>query len=174
MTEILVVSDSHGNFKRLASALEKQMALDEKFRPRHLVHLGDGIEDIEKCKLAERLCVHSVKGNCDSFFYSDVPTERLLELGGYKILVMHGHTRSVKLGDSLAVARAAECEADLLLYGHTHTPTSYAVEKGTVVCGVTLKKDLKVFNPGSLGYGGSFGVVSLGDGCIICSHGSIK
>lgn len=175
MINLLVVSDTHGNYKKLEEVLKKQFALDENHRPRHIVHLGDGIEDIEKCSLAERFCVQSVKGNCDSFFYSSsVPTEHIIELGGYKMLIMHGHTRSVKLGVSLAAEHAADCGADILMYGHTHVPVSYTLEKGTEVGDTMLKKSLTVFNPGSLEYGGSFGAISLSDRGIFCSLGNLN
>ena len=174
MTNLLVVSDTHGNYKRLDTVLNKQIALEDKFRPRHLIHLGDGIEDIEKCKLAEKFCVYSVRGNCDSFFYSEaVPKERIIELEGCKILIMHGHTYGVKMGIASAAAYAAECGADILMYGHTHAPVSYTLEKGKAVENVVLEKPLIVFNPGSLGYEGSFGEVSILDNKISCSHGTI-
>ena len=175
MINLLVVSDTHGVYKKLEAVLERQLALDGKFRPSHLVHLGDGIYDIDRCKLSEKFCIHTVKGNCDSFFYSSsVPTERLISLGEFKILALHGHTRSVKSGDSVAVAYAVESGADLLLYGHTHVPVCYSLREGTELLGTILKKPLTVFNPGSLGYDGSFGVVSLCENGVVCSHVSIK
>ena len=175
MINILVVSDTHGNYKRLDEVLNKQFALEDKFRPRYLIHLGDGIEDVEKCKLAEKFCVYSVKGNCDSFFYSSsIPKERVIELGGCKIFITHGHVHGVKMGVSSAAACAAECGADILMYGHTHAPVSYTLEKGKKVENVVLEKPLVVFNPGSLGYEGSFGSVSILEREISCSYGILK
>lgn len=177
MINILVVSDTHGRYFALEEILERQLALPQKFRPTHLIHLGDGVADVLECKTARKLCTHIVKGNCDDFFFchsNGVPDERLVELGGYKILIMHGNKYSVKSGDGKAIVYAASCDADLLLYGHTHRPVSFTVEKGTEAEGFLLKKDLLVMNPGSLGYDGNFGVVTLLPEGIYLSHGNNK
>ena len=177
MMNILVVSDTHGRYLALEEVFDRQFGVDEKFRPSHLIHLGDGISDIEGCKRAERLCVHTVRGNCDDLFFSmanGIPKERLLELYGYKILVMHGDRYSVKSGDVEAIEHAATCGADILMYGHTHIATSYTLKKGTRAGNAVLEKDMLVFNPGSLGYSGSFSTVTLSEKGILSSHGSIK
>lgn len=175
MINLLVVSDSHGRYEKLEEALERQLKLPEGFRPTHLLHLGDGVSDVGKCRGAERMCHCLVRGNCDGFFQNPpVPSERVLELGGLKILMLHGHTRGVKGGDFNAVSYAASVGADILLFGHTHTPVSYTLEKGTDLGEELLQKRLTVFNPGSLGYDGSFGVVSVDGDNISCSHGNLN
>ena len=175
MINLLVVSDSHGRYEKLEEVLARQLKLPESFRPTHLLHLGDGVNDVEKCHLAERMCTCLVKGNCDGFFQNPpVPNERVLELGGIKILMMHGHTRGVKGGDLNAVSYASSIGADILLFGHTHTPVSYTLEKGTDLGETSLQKRLVVFNPGSLGYNGNFGVISLDGENISCSHGVLN
>ena len=173
----LVVSDTHGRCFALEEVLERQLKLEEKFRPTHLIHLGDGICDLEGSALAQRLCLHTVRGNCDNLFYAvahEIPKERLIEFYGYKILIMHGDGCQVKSGDVKALERAVSCNADILMYGHTHLATSYTLKKGARVGDAVLEKDLSVFNPGSLGYSGSFGTLTLSDSGIILSHGSIK
>lgn len=72
MMNILVVSDTHGRYFALEAVLDRQFGLDEKFRPSHLIHLGDGISDVDGCKRTERLCVHTVSGNCDNLFFFNV------------------------------------------------------------------------------------------------------
>ena len=176
MTNILVVSDTHGRYFALEEVLDRQLKLDAKFRPTHIIHLGDGAADVEECAIG-KMCVHAVRGNCDDFFFSyskGLEKEKIIVLNGYKILIMHGDSYSVKNGDERAIARAVECDADLLLYGHTHVATSYTVSSGTCVCQKNLHKDIKVMNPGSLGYDGKFGTVCLSDNGILLSHGSIK
>ena len=174
MTNLLVVSDTHGNSTALDKAIKKQLLIPQKHRPTHLVHLGDGIADVEKCESSKSLCPHIVKGNCDGFFYSQFYEEEcFFELEGYKILIMHGHTRSVKYGINEAATCAAESGADLLLYGHTHLPVNYVLEKGHKLGDYELEKDLVVFNTGSLGQNATFGTVVLGENGIICSHGSL-
>ena len=175
MISLLIVSDTHGRHYLLQELLERQLELDDKFRPRHLIHLGDGVDDIEKCKASERFCIHEVRGNCDGIFYLNVaPKERIIELGGYKILAMHGHAFSVKSGEDRAVEYAAKLGADMLLYGHTHVKTSYTLRKGVAFGNTVLNKDVLVANPGSLGYDGSFGVVTISDAGMDFSFGSIK
>ena len=177
MLNILVVSDTHGRYFAIEEVLERQLVLPDKFRPTHLIHLGDGLIDVFECKAADKFCLHTVKGNCDDFFFCNsngIQKEKIIELFGYRILIMHGDSYCVKSGDSMAIARAAYCDADLLLYGHTHTAISYTVPKGTAVFGVVLKKDLYVMNPGSLGCDGNFGTVTLSSDGILLSHGSNK
>ena len=164
MISLLVVSDTHGQKYILEEVLKRQLQIDDKFRPRHLVHLGDGIEDLEGSAYCDRMCIHSVRGNCDSIFYSmsnAVPKEKVIEIMGYRIAFCHGNLYGVKDGDENAVAWAAEQNADLLMFGHTHIACSYTVKSGTLVKDTILEKDLAVFNPGSLRYCGSFGVVTF-------------
>ena len=177
MMTVLVVSDTHGKYFALEEVLERQLKLVQKFRPSHLIHLGDGISDLDGSELAQRFCLHTVRGNCDDLFYAvanEVPKERLIEFYGYKILIMHGDSCQVKSGDAVAVERAVFYNADLLMFGHTHIATSYTLKKGTRVGDTALKKDISVFNPGSLGYSGSFGVLTLSDSGMLLSHGSLK
>lgn len=175
MINLLVISDTHGSCENVETVIERQFIIGEKYRPTHLVYLGDGIEDIEKCEIAKRLCVHMVKGNCDSVFYSEsTPNDRVIELYGYKIFMTHGHTYSVKYSDSQVIKQSLKYEADILLYGHTHVPISYTLKKDDFRQDLVLKKSLTVFNPGSLKYSGTFGVISLSDKGILCSHGTLN
>ena len=176
MIILLVVSDTHGRKAKLEETLKRQFAVDEKFRPTHIVHLGDGVEDMVNCSLCDRLCIHSVRGNCDSIFYTisnTIPYERVIELAGYRIAICHGHTFGVKSGEENAIEYAVSQNADMLMFGHTHVACSYTVKSGTVVNQTVVSKDLMVFNPGSLGYENSFGVVTLSESGIHTSIGKI-
>jgi len=174
--DFIVVSDTHGRYNILETLLKNQLKLHEKFRPGHLIHLGDGAGDVEKCVSSRNFCVHQVRGNCDGFFSSyaeSLPKEKLLEFYGHKILITHGDSFSVKSGDVRAVIYASQIGADILMYGHTHTPLTYTLEKGANVGGVILNKDLTVVNPGSLGYGNSFCIVSVENERVFVSHSEI-
>lgn len=85
--------------------------------------------------------------------------ERLTELGGVRILMMHGHTRRVKSGPMAAIYAARECGADILLFGHTHQPV------------VDRSGDFWVMNPGCIGPGvrRTYGVITLEDGKVDCA-----
>ena len=63
----------------------------------------------------------------------------LIELGGVRILMLHGHTRGVKSDVMRAVWAARECGAQVLLFGHTHRPL------------VDNDGALLVLNPGAAG-----------------------
>ncbi len=86
---ILVVSDSHGKTDNLMRAVELT-------RPEYVLHLGDCQRDLERLRQAfPMLPMEGVPGNCDSGSCRAEP-ERLTELGGVRILMLHGHTRGVK------------------------------------------------------------------------------
>ena len=169
---LAVISDSHGRPHRITEMLERQECLPVSQRPTVLLHLGDGVSDCERVTLPDGVCVFAVRGNCDGVLAADHPYERVVSLAGFRILMMHGHTRGVKSGLVSAMAYALQEEADLLLYGHTHEPFLRTFEAGTVLFGEPLKKPLTVMNPGALGEG-SFGIVRLSSKGILASHGRL-
>ncbi len=114
------------------------------------------------------LVVLSVKGNCDSLFtHFDTPYERLVTLGGRKLLMMHGHTHGVKGSYGVAAAHAASEGAEILLFGHTHLPYEGKIEvKGRCV---------HLFNPGSIGAKGeSYGILTVRENGYLFSHGTLS
>ena len=77
----------------------------ERVQPQVILHLGDCVRDAQR--LEERypdIPLLGVPGNCD-YGGLDQP-ERLTELGGVRILMMHGHTRRVKSGPMAAIYAA--------------------------------------------------------------------
>lgn len=148
---ILVLSDSHGNVENMARCVE----LTE---PDVILHLGDCQRDAETLhRQFPSLPMQSVPGNCD-WGAVDAP-EVLTEYGGVRILMMHGHTRNVKVSTLSAVYAAREMGAQVLLFGHTHRPL------------VDYDGSLWVMNPGSVGRGFpcTYGVVTIAGGKIDCS-----
>ena len=69
-------------------------------------------------------------------------------------------------------AFAAEKQADILLFGHTHNPLFKRYEKDETAYGVSLKKPLVLFNPGSVREG-SFGSLKLSEKGVFASFGTI-
>ena len=111
---VLVVSDSHGKVDKLIQAVEQ-------VHPGYVLHLGDCQRDLEKLRQAfPMLPMEGVPGNCD-YGSCDQP-ERLLEMGGVRIFMLHGHTRNVKSSPMSALYAAKEYGAQVLLFGHTHVP----------------------------------------------------
>lgn len=149
--KILVLSDSHGSVDNMARCVEM-------VQPRHILHLGDCIRDAEALQaLFPTIAMDMVPGNCD--WGRTEPGEVLLELGGQRILMMHGHTRAVKHTTMNARYAAREAGADILLFGHTHY--SMADYDGT----------LHTMNPGSVGdyHAPTYGVISIESGRVDCS-----
>lgn len=167
---LLVVSDSHGRYERLSSLLDMQKGIDA------LIFLGDGLADLERADAYSRgISVFAVKGNCD--FFSTlarecVPEETALCFEGYRLFLMHGHTRGVKYGLDNAIYAASEREADILLFGHTHEPLEKYLPQGEEY---SLPKPMYLFNPGSLGASGDgyghFGLVEIRKNGVLLSHG---
>ncbi len=161
---ILVFSDSHGSGDRIEAVAARQIT-----PPDAIFFLGDGLRDLAWLDLSGSR-IFKVRGNCD-FYGGDAEDEILTDLGGVRIFAAHGHRYSVKSGHSAMAARAATLGADIMLFGHTHTPVSEVLRAGDTVGGVTLPKPLYVMNPGSIGaYGDpTFGTVTLRRGSILLS-----
>ena len=168
---LLVLSDSHGRADNLRKAIE------QAGRPEAILFLGDGLRDIDS--VVTDIPIYSVKGNCDCFEVSSVdePFERTLSFGEYTVLMMHGHTRSVKNDTGYAISYAALKGADILLYGHTHIKHEQYLAAGSMVKGIRLKKPLWVLNPGSIGSsirgGYSFGTVTIRGREVLLGFGEI-
>ena len=167
---LLVLSDSHGHRDNVEKAIHKAGS------PEAILFLGDGLRDIDS--VFTEIPVFSVRGNCDFFGASlfDEPDERILRFGEYNVMMMHGHTHSVKSGTERAIAYAASKGADILLYGHTHTRHEQYIPEGTTVLGATLEKPLWVLNPGSIGstYNGySFGTVTIRAKNVLLGFGNV-
>ena len=171
MTDVLIVSDTHGKrerLERLISYRQKQLRSGDVL---NLIFLGDGLVDLYSCSRYGEIITHAVRGNCDfgvpfGPFGEDIPETAVITLGGYRIFVSHGHTLDVKSTRARLYEAAAAADADIALFGHTHAPLEEYITNERVR---SLKKPLAVFNPGSLGdFSGSFGNLSISDnGCLL-------
>lgn len=144
--KILVFSDSHGNLSHMEAAVART-------HPDRILHLGDGWRDAQAL-YAEfpDTPLDQVAGNCD--IWPGGPTEKVLDIGGVRLLLCHGHTYGVKRTLLSGLYAARERGADLFLFGHTHRPFCETRQ------GVTL------LNPGSIGDGArpSYAVLRLENG----------
>ena len=113
---ILVISDTHGRITNAVNTIEK-------LKPDYILHLGDVVRDVEDLEaIFSSKDIIAVSGNNDfwaSAKYS--ATERMLDLGGKKIFMCHGHTYGVKKDNARVVHKARQMGADIALYGHTHS-----------------------------------------------------
>ena len=136
-----MLSDSHGSTGNILEAIEKHSNAEV------VVFLGDGESDFENAEYFLRdKRVIGVAGNCD--FRSDNPFCEITAVGGKRIYCTHGHEERVKWGLGELISRARAEKADIVLYGHTHTPVN------------TYDDGLYIFNPGSL-RDGSYGVIDI-------------
>lgn len=159
--KILVFSDSHSNSSKIKQAIELHKAKCDC-----VIFLGDGLKDIDFIKEQySQIAFFTVKGNCD-LFAGDTQEERLLYLDSFKILITHGHKYGVKSGYGRLAYRARELEADAVLFGHTHVPFDDFI--------TVADKQIRLFNPGSIGHGGSFGVINTSGTVLITSHGKLS
>lgn len=126
---IIVLSDSHG----MKYQLDRMIPIIEGADM--FIHAGDHFRDSVYLAQKTGIDTISVRGNCD---FDNVESELFFELDGVKIFLTHGHRYSVKYDlDSLAI-KGKEVGADLVIFGHTHTPTDVEVQ------------GIRIINPGSI------------------------
>lgn len=149
MTRVLIVSDTHGAKDSLRWVLTHEQA-------DALIFLGDGMGDLEVVREVKPkgFFVYRVRGNCD-FAFPDDPAQGLAGFGGVLIFYTHGHGYGVKSGLYQLMEAAEERMADVALYGHTHRQQLDFED---------LEDHPTLFNPGSLGFGGQYGVMECDEG----------
>ena len=130
---IIVMSDSHGSVSRVRQIFEEEPGAEL------YLHLGDGAADFVKAGwLFPSTTRMGVLGNCDFSRELALPKTGLVELGGKRIFYTHGDLYRVKHGLEELEAAGREKEADIVLYGHTHT----ALQE--------YREGLWLLNPGSV------------------------
>ncbi len=139
---LLVLSDSHGRADRIEALLRRTS-------PDTVLFLGDGLRDL--AVVPDHVDVRAVRGNCDWYTTCDAPYFRLLEIGGYRLYLTHGHREGVKHGIDAALEAALAANADALLYGHTHVPYERILAAGTKIGTHTLTRPFVILCPGSIG-----------------------
>ncbi len=129
--KILIVSDTHGRLDNLKEAIEKVQDFD------HLIHCGD-VEGQEETveDLAGVPCT-IVRGNND--WDTDLPNNRVVDFGPYRLFVTHGHRYGVSYGTEELKEEAKARGCNVAVFGHIHKP-------------LTDERDpeVTVINPGSL------------------------
>ena len=155
MTLMLVFSDTHGDL------VVAEQAIARFPQAGTILHLGDYARDAVRLAVRHpELKVIGVAGNCD--FDPDperFPAERLLEVEGKRLLLVHGNRHGVKSGYDKLIHHAGKQRADLTLFGHTHISADF------------IKDGCHMLNPGSpsfpKGMGGpSFALVEIGHGLL--------
>ena len=124
-----VISDTHGLLR--PEVFGKFDGVD------HIIHAGDIGPYSIITELETIAPVTAITGNTDDFeIRSRVPEIATLDLEGRKIVVAHGH----QVGSPTpAKLRKAHPTANIIIYGHTHTPLEHTAD------------DVLVLNPGAAG-----------------------
>ena len=151
--KVLVFSDSHSSHWFMRQCVDA-------VQPDAVIHLGDMVQDGQV--LAEeypQLRYYQVAGNCDRGRVTpDFPEILVEKLAGVRIYMTHGHRQGVKLFLDKLILDAQRCQADVILYGHTHEPDCRRLPEGPWI-----------MNPGSAGnYGGTAGIILLDGKDIVC------
>jgi len=116
MSEVLIVSDSHGLTKDLK-------AIQERHNIKWMIHCGDSELDFDAPELEQ---FYKVAGNCD--FDVRYPDEQTIEIDGLKFYITHGHLHNVKMNLMGLSYRAEEEQAKVICFGHTHIAGAERVE----------------------------------------------
>ncbi len=150
----IVFSDSHDRVSLMEDLTKKYLS-----RIDCIIHLGDCTEDTAALReLGKPL--FQVRGNND--YDSLYPLERTVSLAGKRIYMTHGHRQKVYWNTDVLYYTAAQEQADVALFGHTHVP--YLENEGGII----------IMNPGSIslprgGNGLTFGFLTVEGGKITAS-----
>ncbi|MBQ3264729.1 MAG: metallophosphoesterase [Ruminococcus sp.] len=148
--KIIVVSDTHGSSRGFLKVMKLHKNADI------VVHCGDSRDELDTVKrLYPMIRFYTVKGNCD--FGSSLPVVEEFCVDGVRFMATHGHIYNVKYGLFDIDRAAREKKVDVVLYGHTHVAMD------------VVRDGIRFFNPGSLGFGGTFGVIEVKDGQVLSS-----
>ncbi len=130
--KILIISDTHRKDNNFLKIMEDIGTIDL------LIHLGDVEGSEEKIAKVAGCPVEMVAGNND--FFSDLPSEKTLQIGKYHVMITHGHRYYIGMGNEMLKQEAVAQGADIVMYGHTHRPV------------IDISKNIIAINPGSLSY----------------------
>lgn len=128
--KILIVSDTHGRHDNFDIVINKVKPIDL------LIHLGDFEGGRDYVEAMAPCQTEMISGNNDYFI--DLSREKLITIGKYKVFLTHGHYYGVNFNTEKLEEKAREVGADIVMYGHTHIPSTQ------------LKQDIWIVNPGSL------------------------
>ena len=128
---IVVFSDSHGNFDTLCCVVLLEPEAEV------FLHLGDGESEVDDLRtLYPQKRILFVRGNCD--LGSIAKDEELITVADKRIFFTHGHAYGVKREPTKLISRGNSLGADIVCFGHTHSPLSARVGQ------------LYLLNPGSV------------------------
>ncbi|MBQ1827471.1 MAG: YfcE family phosphodiesterase [Erysipelotrichaceae bacterium] len=129
MIRAIVMSDSHGNDKAIRKIIADNPDAD------YYLHCGDFDSDISAFPMLTAVC-----GNHDEDDGMNLPLERILNICGHRILMLHSHKYVFSLLNyrRIVAEKGRENNCDIVLFGHVHYPLSEIIN------------GIRIINPGSL------------------------
>lgn len=125
--KILVISDTHSDTETMEQVIQHHAEVAT------IIHCGDSELDFTYFTNSN---IHVVQGNCD--FEGNFPNELIVSVENEIIYVTHGHLHQVKSTLLPLSYRAAEVQASIVCFGHSH------------LIGAEMHHDVLFVNPGSL------------------------
>lgn len=151
MPTLGLISDTHGSVPlTLASLFE---GVDE------ILHAGDMGGELVEAELSAIAPVTAVQGNMDPA--GRWPAEQVLDRAGRRILLVHDIGQVYEPSRDF-MARAVQARADIVVFGHSHSPADYKLGP------------IRYINPGSAGHSrrapDSVALLTLDDDEITVEH----
>lgn len=104
MKRIVILSDTHG--------LLRPKVLEELQKADVILHAGD-LDNRETLEALEQFdCVHAVRGNCDAYWFNDLPDTLRVEVEEVRFFLLHDRSR----------LPCRPANTDVVFFGHTHVP----------------------------------------------------
>lgn len=127
--KIGVISDTHRMNRFIDKAIPYLKECDL------IIHAGDNFIDSKYIHKMTGVSMMAVRGNCD---FENTEDELEFEIENKNIFVCHGDKYGVKYGLEQLHEKAKNICADIVIFGHTHTPA------------VKEKNNILYINPGSI------------------------
>ena len=141
--KFLVFSDSHHTTNGMDEAISRHKDIT------HIIHCGDVADDCEYLEMVYGR-THSICAVCgNNDFFSRYPTNRTIKCEGRLLYVTHGHKERVKSGLYILKTLAPKNNADMCIFGHTHTQFYENTD------------NLHILNPGSIAYKEEYAVIDV-------------
>lgn len=126
-----LISDTH--YPERARSIVRLCREVARRRPELILHAGDltGMEVLEE--LQEIAPSVAVQGNMDELHGLKLPESRLMEIGEHSVLLHHGRGIYPRGDRDKLAYLARENSADVVVTGHTHSPSLDRVGGVTVI-----------------------------------------